>query len=164
MWNGELEIYVTMWWADDNHVSEKTTWRCQKHNRDIMVTFETHLKMLYSCEMTTKCNISWDCKSTLFGNILTGFWMYFMWWRWILLDWICNFAIMGIPSVIQLPHPCDVVMGEPTAPNATRTTNQKNWITSTKQNIQSSFDDRLKVQKLWGNNFFLFFFRPDTKI
>ena len=85
LWNGELEIYVTMWWADDNHVTDTTTWRCQKHNRDRMVTFETHLTMLYSCEMTTKCNISWDCKSTLFGNILTDFWTYVT-WRWVFLD------------------------------------------------------------------------------
>ena len=61
MWNGELEIWVTMWWADENHVSDTTTGRCQEHNRDRMATFETHLKILYSCEMTTKCNISWDC-------------------------------------------------------------------------------------------------------
>ena len=95
MWNRELEICVTMWWADENHVSDTTTWRCQEHNRDRMVTFETHLKIWYSCEMATKCNISWDCRSTLFGNILTGFWVYFM-WRWILLDWSCNLAIIPI--------------------------------------------------------------------
>ena len=83
-WYGELKICVKMWWADENHVSDTTTWRCQEHNRDRMVTSETHLKILYSCEMATKCNISWDCSSTLFGNIPTGFWVYFM-WRWILL-------------------------------------------------------------------------------
>ena len=44
MWNGELEICVTMWWADENHVSDTTTWRCQEHNRDRMATFETHQK------------------------------------------------------------------------------------------------------------------------
>ena len=39
-----------------------------------------HIKFfLYLCEMTTKCNISWDCRSTLFGKLLTGFWVYFMW-------------------------------------------------------------------------------------
>ena len=72
MWNSELEICVTMWWADENHVSDTTAWRCQEHDRDRMATFGTHLKMLYSCEMTTKCHISWDCRSTLFGNILNG--------------------------------------------------------------------------------------------
>ena len=44
-----------------------------------------HLKICYSWEMATKWNISWDCRSTLFRNILIGFWVYFM-WRWILLD------------------------------------------------------------------------------
>ena len=97
MWNGELKICVTMWRADENHVSDSTTWRCQEHNRDRMVTFYSHLKKWYSCEMATKCNISWDFRSTLFGNILNGFWVYFM-WRWVLLDQTCNLAIMGIPS------------------------------------------------------------------
>ena len=82
-----------MCWADENHVSDTTTWRCQENNRDRTVTFETHLKIWYSCEMATKCNISRDCRSTLFGNILTGFWVYFM-WRWILLDWSCNLVII----------------------------------------------------------------------
>ena len=39
MWNGELEICVTMWYD-------------QEHNKDRMTTFETHLKNSYSCEMT----------------------------------------------------------------------------------------------------------------
>ena len=44
IWNGELEICVTMWRADENHVSDTATWRCQEHNRDRIVTFETHLQ------------------------------------------------------------------------------------------------------------------------
>ena len=32
---------------------------------------------------------------------------------------------------------------------------KKKWITSIKHNIQSSFDNRLKAQKLWGDNVFL---------
>ena len=39
------------------------------NNRDRMATFKTPLKILYSCEMTIKYNISWDRKSTLFRNI-----------------------------------------------------------------------------------------------
>ena len=97
MWNSEMEICVTMWWADENHVSDTTTWRCQEHDRDRMATFETHLKFY--------CHVKWQqnaifmglYRRTLFGNILTGFWVYFM-WRWILSDWIWNIAIMGIPS------------------------------------------------------------------
>ena len=63
-WTGN--ICVTMWWADENHVFDTTSWWCQEHDRDRMATFETHFKKFYSCEMTTKCNISWDCRSTLF--------------------------------------------------------------------------------------------------
>ena len=81
----EIEICVTMWWADENHVSDTTTWRCQEHDRDRMATFETHLKFY--------CHVKWQqnaifmglYRRTLFGNILTGFWVYFM-WRWILSD------------------------------------------------------------------------------
>ena len=97
MWNGELEICITVWWADENQVSDTTTWRCHEHNRDRMVTFETHLNIEHSCEMATKCNISWDCRRTLFWNILNGFWVYFM-WRWILLGYSYNLTIMGILS------------------------------------------------------------------
>ena len=97
MWNGELEICITVWWADENQVSDTTTWRCHEHNRDRMVTFEKPLKIDHSCEMATKCNVSWDCRRTLFWNILNGFLVYFT-WRWILLDCSYNLAIMGNPS------------------------------------------------------------------
>ena len=82
----ELEICVTMWWADENHVSDTTTWRCQEHDRDRMATFETHLKNLFSMWNDNKMQYFMGlCRSTLFGNILTGLWVYFM-WRWILSD------------------------------------------------------------------------------
>ena len=38
--NGEMEIGVTMWWADVNNLFDTTT----EHIKEIMVTFETHFK------------------------------------------------------------------------------------------------------------------------
>ena len=66
-------------------------------------------------------------------------------------------------NVIQLSYPCDVVMDKSTAPNAARTTNQKDWLTSTKQNTQRSFDNRLEAPKSYGAITFLFDLIPKYK-
>ena len=53
--------YVTMRWADEKHVSDTTTWRCQEHDRDRMATFAIHLKFLY--------HVKWQ-QNAIFHGIL----------------------------------------------------------------------------------------------
>ena len=52
IWQTDNTERITMWWADEKHVSDTTMLWCQEHDRDRMATFETHLKKLYSREMT----------------------------------------------------------------------------------------------------------------
>ena len=42
-WDYELEIGIIVWWVDEDHTSDITTWWYQEHIRDRTMSFEAFL-------------------------------------------------------------------------------------------------------------------------